>query len=132
MRVDGMIPAAQYPPVGAVEDELLGAGHHPTPHRHVPRVAVELGPMGFDVPVGKDGQWVVTRIPSLSISSGQGFGQGGANLHASQLTQEMFQGQVLVGEAVDGFQSVALVVVQFPWASETQNGQVHQVVNFRP
>ena len=77
-------------------------------------------------------EWVVTRMPSLSISSGQGFGQGGANLHASQLAQEMFQSQALLGEAVDGVQSVALVVVQFPWASETQNGQVHQVVNFRP
>ena len=59
--------------------------------------------MGLDVPVGEDGQRIVAGIPDLGISGGQDFRQRCAHLHAGQLPQELIQGQVFVGEAVDGF-----------------------------
>ena len=66
-------------------------------------MAVEFGPMGLDVPVSEDGQRVVIGVPGLRVCDDQGFRQWSAHLHARQLSQEMFQGQVFVSKAVDRF-----------------------------
>lgn len=85
---------------GAVDDQLLGARHHPLPHRDVTRVGKELGPVGLDVPVGEDEQRAVTGIPDPAVAPGQLLGQRLADGQSRQFTQEMLQGEVPVGETV--------------------------------
>lgn len=91
-----------------------------------------LGPVGLDVPVGEDEQGLVDWVPGLTVDTGQGVSQRITYLQAGELTQKMLQGQVLVGEPMQHFQPLPLIVVQVPRASEAQNGQVQQMIQFVP
>jgi len=65
----------------------------------------------FDVPIGKDGEWTLARVPGLRIDTCQRFGQRCTNLHTGQLAQKVLQRQVLVRETIQAAQACSLVVV---------------------
>lgn len=90
----------------------------------VSRMTVCLGPVGFGVPIGKEGDCIIVRIPGLDVDASQFLGQCCADPQSGQLAQKVLHRQVAVGESVDGFQSISLVVVQVPWTGQPQDGKV--------
>jgi len=82
----------------------------------------------LDVPIGEDEQRIVSRIPGLTVALCQCIGQGISHRQAGELAQKVLQGEVLVGEAIQHFQSIPLVVVQVAGTGQPQDRQIEQVI----
>ena len=80
------------------------------------------------MPVSEDEERVIPRIPGLAVALSQRIGQGIPYLQAGELAQEVFQGEVLIGEAIQHLQPLSLIVVQLVGAGQTQDGQVEQMI----
>ena len=118
--------------VRPVEDELLGAGHHALQHRDVSGMRWRLGPVGLGMPIREDKQRRRAWIPGLAVAIGQGVRQGIAHLQLGQFAQKVLQRQVFVGEAMQNLQPLTLIVIQVARATQTEQGQVEQVIQLVP